>query len=107
MSWNNIFLKKDCFAIKNSINNDDDFQEKIIFLDKRKFNVLQLKWLKLNNKKNPQCVYKITNQIIKDYSEIIVMDDIGNLKFINDAFDKNKYLNILNTILMVVVNWNY
>lgn len=56
MSWNNIFLKKDCFAIKNSINNDDDFQEKIIFLDKRKFNVLQLKWLKLNNKKNPQCV---------------------------------------------------
>lgn len=27
------------------------------------------------------------------------MNNIGNLKFIDDIFDKNKYLNILNNIL--------
>lgn len=27
------------------------------------------------------------------------MNNIGNLRFIDDIFDKNKYLNILNNIL--------
>lgn len=29
------------------------------------------------------------------------MNNIGNLKFIDDIFDKNKYLNILNNILNI------
>lgn len=45
--------------------------------------------------KNPQYIYKITNQIIKhrDYSDIWQRIISEILKFVDDTFDKNKYLN--------------